>query len=206
MKKKKIHNLLIIDASGSMSNKVEEVRGGLNQLIKEFKEDKINDPDVRNRITMIDFSSHGDFNILYDNAKVKDLKKLKKGDYKPRSMTALFDAIGKSFALVPKENDAVLVTIFTDGLENDSKEFKNADVKKLITEKEAENWTVTFMGTTKEAMTQAQNMGITRDKMMFYRDNETGTIDAFKKMSKSRLIHKDATKLNLKPSDIFESL
>lgn len=203
-KNKNIHNLLIIDASGSMSNKIEEVTGGINQIFNELKEDKESNPTINNKITVVDFSSHGDFKILYDNVEPGNLVSLKQGDYVPRSMTALYDAIGKSFQLIKETNDGVLVTIFTDGQENDSKEFDNKTVKSLIRKKEAEGWTITFMGTTEAAMMEAQSIGIARDKMLSYEDSKSGSAQAFRKLSKSRKKYMNSISKGIIVDDIFD--
>lgn len=203
-KTKSIFNLVIIDASGSMSDKVEEVQGGLNQLFKELKEDEQTTPSVMNRITVVDFSSHGDFNELYVNADPSNLKELQKGDYVPRSMTALYDAIGKAFLLVPAKHDGVLVTIFTDGLENDSKEFKAADIKSLIQANEDKGWTITFMGTTQASMLEAERIGITRDKRLTYANDKKGTSYAFSKMSSARKKYQSAVLKETVVDDIFD--
>ena len=203
-KTKSIFNLVIVDASGSMKSKIEEVQGGLNQLFKELKEDEKAVASVKNKITVVDFSSHGDFNVLYNKAKPSKLKKLKDGDYVPRSMTALYDAIGKAFSQVPKSQDGVLVTIFTDGLENDSKEFKAADIKSLIEAKEALGWTITFMGTTQESMMHAQSIGIKRDRMMSYENSKKGTSYAFNKVSSARRKYQHAVLREETVDDIFD--
>ena len=202
--KKKIHNLLIIDASGSMSKKVEEVTGGINQIFSELKEDAITHKEIKNRISVVDFSSHGDFNVLYRSAKPNELVELKDGDYKPRSMTALYDAIGKAFEIVPEKNDGVFVTIFTDGMENDSKEFTPQTIKQLITHKESNGWTITFMGTTKEAMIQAQSLGIREDRMLQYQDSKQGTTAAINRLKKARKKYAGAIQMSLPVENIFD--
>lgn len=204
MKKKNIHNLLIIDASGSMNNKIEEVTGGINQIFTELKEDLKTTPEINNKITVVDFSSHGDFNVLYKSVTPDNLVQLKQGEYKTRSMTALYDAIGKAFHLISDENDGVLVTIFTDGQENDSKEFNNKTIKSLIQSKEEKGWTITYMGTTQAAMMEAQAMGITQDKRFSYNDSKVGTTSAFKKMSSARKKYSASIVNERKVEDIFD--
>jgi len=201
---KKIHNLLIVDASGSMSSKVEEVRGGINQIFRDLKDEDKKQKGIKNRITVVDFSSHGDYNILYDNVKPKDLKVLKEGEYKPRSMTALYDAIGKAFDSIKAKADGVLVTIFTDGMENDSKQFKADTIKKLIKQKDKEGWTITFMGTSKEAMLQAQSIGIQGDKMLRYSDSKEGTVQAFHRFRNARIKYSQAIENEITVSNIFD--
>ncbi len=90
-------------------------------------------------------------------------------------MTALYDAIGRAFRLVDKTYDGVFVNILTDGMENDSKEFKVEDIKALIkTKRTKEKWAVTFMGTTEEALRTAEKWGIARSNMMQYDDSKNG--------------------------------
>jgi len=116
MKRKKIHNLLIVDASGSMASKADEVRGGINGLFASLRSDLQDQPEIDNSITVVDFSSHGDFNVLYDKVKPENLVDMTDEDYFPRAMTALYDAIGKALLLVPQDMDGVLVTIFQDAM------------------------------------------------------------------------------------------
>lgn len=201
---KSIFNLIIIDASGSMRSKVDEVQGGLNQLFTELKEDEATQPEVSNSITVIDFSSHGDYNELYTNAKPSDLKELEDGEYVPRAMTALYDAIGKAFQTVPADQDGVMVTIFTDGIENDSKEFKAADIHSLITAKETQGWTITFMGTTQEAILAAHRLGIKRDKMLSYANSKQGTAYAWSKLSGARRKYQESIIKDTVVNDIFD--
>ena len=187
-----------------MSSKLDEVRGGVNQIFQDLKDDVIREPLVQNSITVTDFSSHGDFNVLYDSVDPESLIEMQEDAYKTRAMTALYDAIGKAFALVPETNDGVLVTIFTDGAENDSKEFKSADIRKLIKSKEAEGWTITFMGTTQEAMMQAESLGIGRDKMLAYADSKMGTVAAFNRMMSARKKYSDSIVNESSVDNIFD--
>lgn len=201
---KQIFNLVIIDASGSMQNKVEEVQGGLNQLFNDLKVDQTKQPHVNNLITVVDFSSHSDFRELYVQADPQELSELQAGDYVPRGMTALYDAIGKAFLMVPEGADGVLVTVFTDGMENDSKEWKARDIKAIIEAKEAAGWTITYMGTNQESLLAAERLGIKRDKMLQYADSKAGTKYAFDKMSEARKKFQSSIIMDQPVEDIFD--
>jgi len=204
MKKKNITQLMIIDASGSMKTKVEEVQGGINQLFKDIKKEAKENDKIKCRVTMVDFSSHNDFRVLYNNAKPSELSKLKDGDYSPRSMTALFDAIGKAFQLIPEDKENVLVNIFTDGLENDSKEFTEEIIKSLIKEKQNQGWIITFLGTSLEAMNQASSIGISESDYFPYADTKEGTSVAFNLMSSARDKYSKSIQDNIPLEDIFD--
>ena len=101
-------------------------------------------------------------------------------------MTALYDAIGKAFMLVDKKYDGVFVNIMTDGLENNSVEFRLSDIKTLIRKKRHEGWAITFMGTTEESMEEATTWGISKGNMFRYADSAAGTKHASIKRRSAR--------------------
>ena len=152
---KKFTNLIIIDASGSMTSKASEVIGGLKSLFQDIRNDAQKNPDVLSRTLVVEFSSAGDFRVIVDSTDPLDLKDSVAESYKTRGMTALFDAIGKSFNMVLENQDGVFVNILTDGEENDSKEFTSESVKKIIEEAKNKKWALTFMGTREEDVVAA---------------------------------------------------
>jgi Mg-chelatase subunit ChlD len=142
---KKTTNLIIIDASGSMESKKEAVVNGLKELLAQIKIDAVKDKaKVKTSTIVIDFSGNGDVRELVNVSSSITLKDSISADYKTRGMTALYDAIGKGFNMVGKKEKNVFVSILTDGEENDSKEFKHEDVKKLIEKKRKLGWAITF--------------------------------------------------------------
>ncbi len=179
--KKRFSNLIIIDASGSMASKAEEVRGGLKELFKQIKGNTKKNPEIVTTTIVCDFSSAGDFNVIVNSNDPKDLKGSIAARYIPRAMTALYDAIGKGFNLVPKKQDGVYVNILTDGLENDSKEFKADDIKSLISKAKKKKWGITFMGTTEEATLIAQrDLGVSLGNTAVFADSKRGVKTASK--------------------------
>lgn len=64
--------------------------------------------------------------------------------------TALFDAIGQTFKRLSehvKTGDKVLMNIYTDGGENDSRNFRADEISEMIRDRSKKGWTVTFVGT-----------------------------------------------------------
>ncbi|MEM6769004.1 MAG: vWA domain-containing protein [Bacteroidota bacterium] len=189
---KKITNLIIIDASGSMTSKAEEIRGGLKLIFKEIKEDAaLGEAKMRTIVTQ--FSSPGHFKELVNSKKAEKLTDQLADAYQPMGMTALFDAIGQGFALVPKEQDAVLVTIMTDGQENSSREYDQQSITKLISAKRKDGWTIAFMGTTETAIKQAQSWGVTQGNSITINNNAEGFRVAGRTLSKMRKSHYEAS-------------
>jgi len=204
---KKITNLIIVDASGSMSSKEEEVKGGLRSLLKDIRKDmKKNKGKAKIRTIVSQFSSHGDFEILLDSSKRKNITYDSADNYRTKSMTALFDAIGLSFDLVDKKQDGVFVSILTDGLENDSKEFTVDDVKKLFKKAKKKEWGLTFMGTTEGAIESAVSWGISRGNTFQYADSKIGTTHANVSRTKSKnLYFRSVMASNIQTDDLVEA-
>ena len=201
---KHIYNLIILDASGSMGTKVPEVIGGINHIIDDLKKDEKAETNLKNTTTIVDFSSHTDFKVIYDNAPTKTLRHISERQYSARGMTALYDAIGKAFLLIPNGTKDVLVTIFTDGLENDSKEYKLTSIKALIDSKKELGWTITYMGTSQEAMMQASEIGISREYSLSYGNSKLGTESAMYRVNSSRKKYVKAKLEERDVKDIFD--
>lgn len=186
-KKTKLTNLIIVDASGSMRPKQDEVVGGLKELFKKIKADAIKDKKVITPTTIVvDFSSSGDFNVLVNSSDSKELTDKVAESYSTRGMTALYDAIGKGFNLVGKDQEAVFVNIITDGAENDSKEFNGKLIKDLIKDARSKSWAIVFMGTTEDSINQATHLGIPIGSTLSFANTAGGTKKALKKMNDVR--------------------
>lgn len=173
-KTKKITNLIIIDASSSMSRKSDEIIGGLIELFTDIKKD-MKETDAKIRTIICQFAGAGSFKVILDTKKRGELKKSIAKAYAPSGMTALYDAIGNGFNLVGKKQDGVFVSILTDGEENDSKEYKLNEVKELISAADEKKWGITFMGTSQEALFNAQSLGVKAGNMFMYADSSDGT-------------------------------
>lgn len=167
-------NLIIIDASGSMSGRVNDVKGGIKQLFLDIKtEDK--DPSlfkhskkkkIQSRTIVVDFSD--DFRVLHDVNSADELKDETADNYKTRGSTALYDAIGRGFAMVDEKEEKVFVTIITDGEENASREYSGAKIKELITQKKEKGWAIVFLGTDEACVDAARNIGVSRGNTMTF--------------------------------------
>lgn len=191
---KKITNLIIIDASGSMGPKAEEIRGGLRLLFQEIKADAdLGESKIRTIVTQ--FSSPGHFTELVNSKKAKKLTDELANAYKPQGMTALFDAIGQGFQLVPEGQDSVLVTIMTDGDENSSQEYTRETITKLIKEKREGKtpWTITFMGTTEQAMKEAKSWGVSSGNSLQLRNTAKGFDKGMRSYQKMRKSHYESS-------------
>lgn len=147
---------VILDKSGSMSSKVQDVIGGFNTYVDELKKEQ--SVDYRFTLTLFDT----DFAEKYLNEPLSAIKPLDNVSYQPGGSTALNDAIGRTIRLISddKPEGKVIVVIMTDGEENSSHEYTTEAVKALIQQKEKEGWAFVFLGASPDAWQQGAAYGV----------------------------------------------
>lgn len=156
-----IHITMVIDKSGSMYRSVSDVKGGVSKIIDEQKEKA----EGKCTISLYTFNDKVDEDFV--GVDVKDVPKF---NYSPMGNTAMNDGIGTAIDKTGKwladmnEEDRpgkVLLAIFTDGMENASKEYTIDDVKEKIKHQESVySWNVIYLGTDITTVEAAEKLGI----------------------------------------------
>jgi len=188
----KIFNLIILDESGSMSRVYHAALDGANETINSIKGAQTKFPEQNHYLTFVTFdegSNPENVRFIIDTKAISEIKSLEEKDYKPDGCTPLFDAIGISLTKLEKqvsENDNVLVTIITDGLENASKEYKGPQIKAMIDSLKAKGWTFVFMGANMDSGEVARTLSI--DNSMDFEANEDGYRGMSRQVNESREI------------------
>lgn len=164
-KKRTVHNLIILDESGSMNSIKTATIQGFNEVVQTVKGVEKQFPEQEHFITLVTFNGLGIKTKLFAK-KVKNLGEIDGRTYQPDSATPLYDAIGFSVnklrgEIEAKKDCSVLVTILTDGEENASKEFSGADIKKLIQALKKQGWTFTYIGANHNVEKAAFSLSIT---------------------------------------------
>jgi len=147
---------VILDKSGSMSTKVQDVIGGFNLYLDELaKEPAV---DYGFSLTLFDTVVE----MKYKAVPLAKVAKLDDATYRPAGNTALFDAIGNTVQTVSTDgSDKTITVIMTDGEENSSREWTLQAIRELIKTKEAAgNWTFVFLGANLDAFAQGANLGV----------------------------------------------
>jgi hypothetical protein len=184
---KQTTNLIIIDASGSMEDKKQEVVNNLRELLTQIRLDAERDiNEVTTSTVVLDFSAPNDIRELVNSGNSALLQEDLASSYKTRGSTALYDAIGRGFSLVPEDQNNVFVSILTDGQENASREFSFDKIKKMIGDKKKAGWMITFMGTTEDAIENAVAMGVSRGSTMSFMNSADGYNTAGHTLSNAR--------------------
>lgn len=172
----------ILDSSGSMMGS--KYNEGKNGFIEEFNT-LSSQVDINYSFTLIEFDRYDRIRTHFykENNKTIISSKLETlrvfGD-----MTALHDAVGNTLTTLLKDNrgNKTLVSIITDGDNNDSRVFNSNSVKELISKCEKEGFTITFIGTEKDTNVAIRSYGISKSNTLTH-DN---TGDGFRKMSATR--------------------
>ena len=137
MSNKNTQVIAILDRSGSMHGIMQEAVGALNTFVNEQKASDDTD------FTLVAFDNQ--FSVVIDKVEINDVQPITVDMVAPRGMTALYDAIGKAITQADQDRDTVLI-IQTDGHENCSREWTKEGVSKLIEEKQALGWDISFVG------------------------------------------------------------
>ncbi|MFM9057397.1 MAG: vWA domain-containing protein [Bacteroidota bacterium] len=173
--KHQVHNLIILDESGSMEGIKNTIIQGFNELVQTIQGIEQQFPDQEHLISFVSFNGLGHKTIHFREPAVS-LKQLDMTSYMPNASTPLFDAMGFAINTLKQslqEQSAynVLVTILTDGEENASKEFSGAAIKQLVDELKLERWTFTYIGTDHDVEKIALTLSI-NNTLVFERNEE----------------------------------
>jgi len=96
----------------------------------------------------------------------------------PAGGTSLLDAIGTVLSSLPVEHVSVVV-IVTDGRENGSKKFKQAQVNKLIADRIAAQWTFIFLAANQNAIVTGEQYGLAPGSCATFTAAVDGVVAAF---------------------------
>lgn len=127
----------LLDRSGSMENIWDEALGSINGYVDGLP--------VTTKITLAAFD-----NLSYDivsETTAKLWKNITRADIDPRGGTPLYDSAARMMQRALEDNpEKAIFVVMTDGEENSSRNFTQADVKNLVSQLTAKKWEVIFLG------------------------------------------------------------
>ena len=179
--------VFILDRSGSMAGLESDTIGGFNAMIAEQKQ-KAGDT-VYVSTVLFDHASE----VLHDRVPLEQIKPLTAQDYTVRGSTALLDAIGgavhhiRTIHKYARPEDVPANTLFvitTDGMENASRSYSYAQIRKIIAQQKEQGWEFLFIGANIDAVTAAAGIGIRAERAVNYHCDSQGlgmTYDAVNK-------------------------
>jgi hypothetical protein len=185
MTKNNAVNLFIIDQSGSMSPLKKATEESYQGLIKKIRQECIDLPDLHQYLNTWVFGGN---TVQEKQMLCKVIPETLQDNLKLRcdGSTPLFDAIGKacldlesrlkSLEMTP-ENTLIHVALFTDGEENSSRNFTQAEVKRIITRLKLDGWEFNYYGT--DLTVEEMQESLAFDKGMYMQKSAKGFQDAF---------------------------
>ena len=158
----------LLDRTGSMETIRDATIDGFNEFLKGQRKTP-----GKTRWTLTLFDSENPQEVVFDLAKGRQVPKLTRDTYEPRSMTPLYDAVGMTLTAALKhakgENyDGHIFIIMTDGLENASREWTMDQVQDLVQKAEKRDWQVIFLGANQDAWAVGQSLGVVAGSTVTY--------------------------------------
>lgn len=169
-----VHNVLILDGSGSMGDSINSKWTKAIDLANSEIISLRSNEDINYTFTIVVFSGFRDINFKHF---VNHKPKFISGN-RVAGMTALNDAIGKTLNKIhsfKNEDEKVLVKIITDGEENNSKEYSSQQIGRLIKGlQKTGNYTITFVGTYTDVLTAQSLYNIHETNTLVHDNTEEG--------------------------------
>ncbi len=143
--KNTLHYALILDQSGSMQDLKGVTISSFNEQIDSILNLKKKNPESDVKITFCVFNEEVELRSVAND--IDHVEKLDNHNYQPNSCTALYDAMGITLLRMQelvKSGDKVFVAVFTDGLENASRNYTSADIVHKLEEAKSKAWNIKF--------------------------------------------------------------
>ena len=200
---KRVHNLIVLDESGSMDSIYRAAFSGVNETLQSIRNAKVKHPDQDHTVTLVTFDSSR-YNRIYDAVPAEHAKDITTKQYRPNACTPLYDAMGRSITELRwhvNEGDIVLVTIITDGEENASRQYNRLSVQRLVEEMKTQGWVFTYIGANQDVEAVASSLSI-NNHLEFEADDE-GTDQMFSKLHVCRSAFMDkVSNISCESSDL----
>lgn len=189
IKKTKVYNVIIMDRSGSMWEIQKPAIMGYNEVLGGVKAAATKFAETQEQFMTLVLFDSSSIDEVYWNANPADAAILTEETYVPGACTPLYDAVGRTLTKLEKklkgdDNHSVVVTIITDGYENDSHEYNLTGVKSLIEHLKKEGWSFAYMGTDHDVEGVTVSLSITN--VVKFEKTEAETLKSFKKERHAR--------------------
>ena len=186
MKKGLTEIIYILDRSGSMGGLEADTIGGYNSMLAKQKKEE-----GEALFSTVLFDDK--IEVLHDRKPIGEIEPITDKDYYVRGCTALLDAVGGAIHHIRnvhkyiRDEDVPEKTLFiitTDGMENASKEYDYAKVKKMVEQQKEAGWEFIFLGANIDAVEVAGRFGVAASRAVRYECDSVGTQLNFSAMSK----------------------
>ena len=200
---------IVLDRSGSMASIQEATITGFNEFIASLKSAPGN-----LMIKLVQFDN--EYEPVFD-LPLQQVPLLTSETFVPRGMTALLDAQGRTVVALGQELQSlpesarpgkVIVMTMTDGMENASQIYTEAQVAALLQhQRDVYQWQFLYMGANQDAIRVAAGMGIPQAAAITYSANRLGVANSMHACARNILASLDSdgpdafSSLSFSPAD-----
>ncbi|GAB3570177.1 hypothetical protein GCM10027578_26010 [Spirosoma luteolum] len=184
-----VHNLIVLDQSGSMHALTDAVLAGFDEVLHTIRTAQETEPTQAQFVSLVTFGSRT-INTLIASQPVAHVRPLDPAQYRPHGSTPLYDALGHSLLRLERQLDGqgahtALITVITDGMENASTDYSGPEIKRLIERLTRQHdWVFTYMGANHAVDEVAGSLAI--QAHLTFTSDRAGLRDMFRKDSSSR--------------------
>lgn len=206
-----LHIYFVLDRSGSMESIASDVIGGFNAFLADQQADGSDAV-----MTLVQFDSHDSHEVLATALPITEVPRLTAQSFQPRGGTPLYDAMGHTIAdatihaesrrSTGDPDEEILFVTFTDGLENQSREYDRAKLFDLVKKREGAGWTFAYLGANQDSYAEGGSIGYSAGNTQNFAASPAGAQAAFGSLSSS--VAKRRAKMrsgeSYDKSDLFE--
>ncbi len=192
--KTEIHNLIILDESGSMDCVRKQTISGCNETIDTIRAAQEKFADGQDHYISIYAFQDGTTPSRYiiKDERIGNARHIDGRSYRPGGMTPLYDAVGETLtdlkaAIGDRETAMGSVTIITDGMENASRHYDLEKVAAMIDSLRELGWNFNFIGANFNVEEVASSLNI-KNHLSFEQDEE-GMKDMYDRQDRSRMVY-----------------
>jgi hypothetical protein len=170
-----------------MRSIVDDVIGGFNAFVKEQRHESSDSAGLD--MTMVQFDSNDPREVLYSARDIGDVPFLCPRTFRPRGQTPLFDAIGGILSMAEEAERSqnagqlIVIVVFTDGMENASKEYYKKCISSCIDTKQKEGWTFVFLGANQDSYAEGGGIGLKKGNIQNFAFDAKGSQKAWEAVS-----------------------
>lgn len=185
-----LHIYFLLDRSGSMEAMASDVIGGFNSFLAAQQADG---PDAL--FTLVQFDSADPHEMLTDAVPISEMIPLDGSRFQPRGGTPLYDAMGmliadatiraEQKALEEGPGEEILFVTFTDGEENQSRDYTREKIFDLVKKREDTGWTFVFLGANQDSYEEGGRIGYSASNIQNFAADAAGSSAAFGSLSAS---------------------
>ena len=206
-----LHIYFLLDRSGSMESMATDVVGGFNGFLAAQQADGHDA-----LMTLVQFDSQDPHEVLVNALPIAQVRPLDRTRFQPRGGTPLYDAMGhliadatiraEKTAIDGRPAEEVLFVTFTDGQENQSSEYTQAQVFGLISKRQDRGWTFVYLGANHDSYAEGGKIGYSAGNVQNFAPDAAGTAAAFASLAPAVSRRRGALREHLAydPNDLFE--